>query len=132
MDTKVLIVEDEATTRSLIEYKLRNSGYQVHSVSDGSIALEYLRTATVDIIILDLMMPLMSGKETLVELRKDPLHKDTPVIILTARTLEEDIVEGLALGADDFVRKPFSPNELVARVKTLLLRKQNAHNRTSG
>jgi CheY-like chemotaxis protein len=77
MNERILVVEDEATTRSLIEYKLHNSGYQVHVVTDGTFALEYLRSNVPDMIILDLMMPLMSGTETLVELRKNERFRDT-------------------------------------------------------
>lgn len=131
MNERILVVEDEATTRSLIEYKLRNCGYHVDAVTDGTLALEYLSSNVPDMIILDLMMPLMSGTETLVELRKNERFRDTPVIILTARTKEEDIVELLALGADDFIKKPFSPAELVARVKTRLARIKARNGRPS-
>jgi DNA-binding response OmpR family regulator len=124
MASKILIVEDEQTTRSLMEFKLKNCGYEVHTVDDGRTALDILEKMSFDLIILDLMMPLMSGKELLVQLRNTPATKSVPIIIVTARTLEADIVEGLALGADDFVRKPFSPSELVARVRTLLGRRQ--------
>jgi len=119
----ILVVEDEPTTKALIQYKLKNSGYEVHSVSDGTEGLAYLEHQVPDLIILDLMMPVMSGKEFLLELRRREVHGDIPVIILTAKTMEKDVLEGLALGADDFVKKPFSPPELLARVKTLLARR---------
>ena len=121
---RVLVVEDEPTTRALIEYKLKNSGYAVQSVSDGTEALALLSREAVDLIILDLMMPVMSGKELLVTLRSRSAFGTLPVIILTARTREEDIIEGLSLGADDFIKKPFSPGELVVRVRRLLTRKR--------
>jgi DNA-binding response OmpR family regulator len=118
----ILVVEDEPTTKALIQYKLKNSGYTVHSVSDGTEGLAFLEREVPDLIILDLMMPVMSGQEFLVELRRKEHNSDIPVIILTAKTMEKDVLEGLALGADDFVKKPFSPSELLARVKTQLAR----------
>jgi two-component system alkaline phosphatase synthesis response regulator PhoP len=119
----ILVVEDEETTRSLIQYKLKNSGYNVVSVSDGAQALEVLRTTKPSLIILDLMMPLMSGREFLITLRQRDAFKKLPVIILSAKTLEKDVLEGLSLGADDFMKKPFSPSELIARVRMLLSRR---------
>lgn len=122
MESKILVVEDEATTKALIQYKLRNSGFETATVEDGTEALEYLSKNDVDLIILDLMMPFMSGNEFLVELRRSGSR--VPVIVLTAKTLEKDIVEALSLGADDYVKKPFSPSELIARVRSLLGRVQ--------
>ena len=123
MPQTILIVEDEETTASLIQYKLSNSGYDVATVRDGVRAMEYLTTRRPSLIILDLMMPIMSGREFLIGLRKNRKYAGIPVIILSAKTLEKDVLEGLALGADDFMKKPFSPSELVARVKTQLARK---------
>jgi DNA-binding response OmpR family regulator len=123
---KILVIEDEATTKALIQYKLQNSGYEVACVSDGTEGLVYLEKSVPDLIILDLMMPLMSGKEFLLTIRRDGRLPHIPVIILTAKTLERDIVEGLSLGADDFVKKPFSPSELVARVRAQLARRKRA------
>jgi DNA-binding response OmpR family regulator len=120
--SRILVVEDEATTKALIQYKLKNSGFEVASADDGTEALEFVAQHEVDLIILDLMMPLMSGSEFLVELRRS--GNRVPVIVLTARTLEKDIVEALSLGADDYVKKPFSPSELIARVRSLLGRVQ--------
>jgi len=122
LESKILVVEDEATTKALIQYKLRNSGFETATVEDGTEALEYLSKNDVDLIILDLMMPFMSGNEFLVELRRSGSR--VPVIVLTAKTLEKDIVEALSLGADDYVKKPFSPSELIARVRSLLGRVQ--------
>jgi DNA-binding response OmpR family regulator len=122
----ILVVEDEPTTKALILYKLKNSGYAVDCVSDGTEGLDYLEKSTPDLIILDLMMPLMSGKEFLIIMRQNERYRNIPVIILTAKTLERDIVEGLSLGADDFVKKPFSPSELAARVRALLARRQRS------
>lgn len=120
----ILVVEDEETTASLIRYKLLNSGYEATIVRDGVQATEFLKDNLPDLIILDLMMPLMSGREFLIRLRESSKHARIPVIILSAKTLEKDVLEGLALGADDFMKKPFSPSELVARVKTQLTRKK--------
>ncbi len=122
VSSKILVVEDEATTKALIQYKLKNSGFEVASADDGTEALAFVAQHEVDLIILDLMMPLMSGNEFLIELRRS--GNRVPVIVLTARTLEKDIVEALSLGADDYVKKPFSPSELIARVRSLLGRVQ--------
>jgi len=122
----ILVIEDEPTTKALILYKLKNSGYAVDCVSDGTEGLDYLEKSMPDLIILDLMMPLMSGKEFLIIMRQNERYRNIPVIILTAKTLERDIVEGLSLGADDFVKKPFSPSELAARVRALLARRQRS------
>jgi DNA-binding response OmpR family regulator len=122
----ILVIEDEATTKALVLYKLQNSGYKVDCVSDGTEGLDYLETSTPDLIILDLMMPLMSGKEFLIIMRQNERYRNIPVIILTAKTLERDIIEGLSLGADDFIKKPFSPSELAARVRALLARRERS------
>lgn len=124
MPQTILIVEDEETTASLIRYKLSNSGYDVATVRDGVQAMEFLKSRRPDLIILDLMMPIMSGREFLIGVRRNRTYSEIPVIILSAKTLEQDVLEGLALGADDFMKKPFSPSELVARVKTQLARKK--------
>jgi two-component system, OmpR family, alkaline phosphatase synthesis response regulator PhoP len=124
--SKILVIEDESTTKALIQYKLQNSGYEVFCVSDGTEGLSFLENTVPDLIILDLMMPLMSGKEFLLHLRRNERLPHIPVIILTAKTLERDVVEGLSLGADDFVKKPFSPSELVARVRAHLARRKPA------
>lgn len=124
MKPLILVVEDDEITSSLIRFKLSNSGYDVVVVGDGTQALEFLKTRTPDLILLDMMMPMMSGKEFLLEFKKLPLGVKIPIIILTAKTLEKDVLEGLALGADDFMKKPFSPSELVARVQTVLARKK--------
>jgi DNA-binding response OmpR family regulator len=125
MAETILVVEDEETTKSLILYKLTNSGYRVAAVSNGVQALDFLRKKVPDLIILDLVMPLMSGKEFLASIREIERFKSVPVIILSAKTLEKDVLEGLSLGADDFMKKPFSPSELVARVKMQLARRKS-------
>ena len=122
MAQKILIAEDDKNVQALIVFKLKNSGYDVVAVNNGVEALEYLKHSTVDLVMLDMMMPLMSGREALLAIRNDPKTKDIPVVFLTARTLEQEVVDGLSLGADDYIKKPFSPSELVARVRTVLMR----------
>jgi DNA-binding response OmpR family regulator len=122
MPQKILVVEDDRSIQSLILYKLKNTGFEVHSAANGAEALEFLSKNTVDLILADLMMPVMSGKEFLVAVKKDHSLKDIPVVILTAKTLENEVIEGLSLGADDYIKKPFSPSELVARVRNVLSR----------
>jgi DNA-binding response OmpR family regulator len=122
MPQKILVVEDDRSIQSLISYKLKNTGFEVFSAFNGAEAMEFLSKNTVDLILADLMMPVMSGKEFLVAVKKDPSLKDIPVVILTAKTLENEVIEGLTLGADDYIKKPFSPSELVARVRNVLSR----------
>ena len=124
MAETILVVEDEETTSSLIRYKLTNSGYTVKCVSDGVQALDAVRASPPDLILLDLMLPMFSGREILITLRKEKEFAGIPIIILSAKTLEKDVLEGLALGADDFIKKPFSPSELVARVRMQLSRRK--------
>jgi len=122
MPQKILVVEDDRSIQSLISYKLKNSGFEVNLASNGAEGLEFLAKNTVDLILADLMMPVMSGKEFLVAVKKNDATKDIPVVILTAKTLENEVIEGLAMGADDYIKKPFSPAELIARVRNVLSR----------
>ncbi|MFA6541656.1 MAG: response regulator [Bacteroidota bacterium] len=125
MAEKILVVEDDVNIKQVVIFKLKNSGYEVSTCGNGLEALEFLKTHTVDMIITDVMMPMMTGKELMVELKKNPETKDIPAVMLTSRTLEKEIVEGLSLGAEDYIKKPFSPNELLARVKMVLARKKS-------
>jgi DNA-binding response OmpR family regulator len=118
----ILVAEDQRTILNLIEYKLKNSGYNVIVVEDGLAALEKAKAILPDLILLDVMMPLMTGFEVLSALKKEQATKDIPIIIITAQTREDEIIKGLELGADDYILKPFSPNEVVARIKTVFLR----------
>jgi DNA-binding response OmpR family regulator len=122
MPQKILVAEDDKSIQSLISYKLKNTGFEVFTVSNGAEALEFLAKNTVDLILIDLMMPVMSGKEALVAIKKNEATRDIPIVILTAKTLENEVIEGLSLGADDYIKKPFSPSELVARVRNVLSR----------
>ncbi len=122
MPQKILVVEDDRSIQSLITYKLKNSGFEVLVAANGAEALDQLRKTSVDLVLADLMMPVMSGKEFLVAVKKDERTKNIPVVILTAKTLENEVIEGLSLGADDYIKKPFSPSELLARVRNVLAR----------
>ena len=117
---KILIVDDEPRIRELIREHLQYSGYICEEAADGTAALTQLSGGAFDLVILDLMMPFMDGMTCLREMRAR--HINTPVIILTARGEEYDKLAGLESGADDYVVKPFSPRELVARVKAVLNR----------
>lgn len=124
---KILVVDDERLIRNVIREYLENEKYEVLEAENGFDALRVLETNRVDLIILDIMMPRMDGFETLKEIRKT---KDTPVIMLSAMKEEEDKLSGFNLGVDDYITKPFSPKELVARVKVHLKRtngKENAY-----
>ena len=117
---KILIVDDEPRIRELIRENLQYAGYACEEAGDGSAALSLLSGGGFDLVILDLMMPFMDGMTCLREMRTR--HINTPVIILTARGEEYDKLAGLEGGADDYVVKPFSPRELVARVRAVLNR----------
>jgi DNA-binding response OmpR family regulator len=115
----VLVVEDEPSIAEVVALYLRRAGFEVLSAGDGREALEMLATAAPDLVVLDLMLPEVDGFEVLHRLRA---RGDTPVIVLTARRSEADRVAGLEMGADDYVVKPFSPQELVSRVRAVLRR----------
>ena len=117
---KILIVDDEVRIRELIRQHLEHAGYECEGAGDGSAALVSLARGDIDLVILDVMMPFMDGMAALREMRSRKI--DTPVIMLTARGEEYDKVAGLETGADDYVVKPFSPRELVARVNAVLAR----------
>jgi DNA-binding response OmpR family regulator len=122
MPKTILVAEDQQTISNLIEFKLKNSGYNVIIAQDGLSALEKAKALHPDLILLDLMMPLMTGFEVLAALKKDETTKNIPVLILTAQTREDEVLKGFELGADDYIIKPFSPNEVIARIKTAFLR----------
>ena len=117
---KILIVDDEPRIRELIREHLQYAGFTCEEAADGSAALTQLSDGSFDLVILDIMMPFMDGMTCLREMRTR--HINTPVIILTARGEEYDKLAGLEGGADDYVVKPFSPRELVARVRAVLNR----------
>lgn len=118
--TKILVVDDEPDAIELIKFNLKAAGYEVLTAADGEEALKKARAALPDLIVLDLMLPEVDGLEVCKILRRDSRVSATPIIMLTAKAAEIDRVLGLELGADDYVTKPFSPRELVLRVKRLL------------
>jgi two-component system phosphate regulon response regulator PhoB len=120
----ILIVEDERDISDLIAYHLKQSGLPVLTALDGPSGLERAREAHPSLIILDLMLPGMDGKEVCKTLKSDPRTQSIPVLMLTAKSEEVDRIVGFELGADDYVTKPFSPRELVLRVKAILRRKE--------
>jgi two-component system alkaline phosphatase synthesis response regulator PhoP len=119
---KILVVEDEADIRELLRYSLTQEGYAVEEAADGAEALDRIARRAPDLVLLDLMLPRMSGLELCRRLRASGETARMPVIVVTAKSAEVDRILGLEMGADDYVVKPFSPREVVARVKALLRR----------
>lgn len=117
----ILIVEDEASLREGLATNLKSKGYQVHTAQDGEKALEYLKSNAVDLILLDIRLPKISGYEVCQRLRLN--QNNTPILMLTARDDVDDKIFGLKSGADDYMTKPFDLNELLARVEAMLRRK---------
>jgi two-component system phosphate regulon response regulator PhoB len=122
MKAKILAADDEPDALELIEVNLKAAGYEVLIAADGREALQKARVAMPDLILLDIMLPEMDGLEVCKALRREPATALLPIIMLTARAAEIDRVLGLELGADDYITKPFSPRELVLRVKNVLKR----------
>jgi len=116
---KILVVEDERKIADIIVAYLDREGYSAKTTASGTEALDLADSFHPDLVVLDLMLPDLSGEEVCKELRK---RSDVPIIMVTARTAEEERIKGLEIGADDYVTKPFSPRELVARVKSVLRR----------
>ncbi len=119
MPKKIVVVDDERPIADILEFNLEKEGYEVHCAYDGNDALELILDVVPDIVLLDIMLPGMDGMEVCREVRK---KHDMPIIMLTAKDSEIDKVLGLELGADDYVTKPFSTRELIARVKANLRR----------
>lgn len=119
---QILIVEDEANIVSLISIRLERLGHSISSADNGITALDLAREINPDLILLDVMLPLLNGFQVLQQLKADPATAAIPVLMLTARGYESDIVAGLEGGADDYLIKPFSFPELIARVSTTLAR----------
>jgi len=119
----ILIVEDEDDIRELIAYNLTKEGLRSHGAVSGEDGIKKARTERYDLIILDLMLPGVDGLDVCRILKKDPNTQSIPIIMLTAKGEESDMVSGLELGADDYIVKPFSPRVLIARIKTVLRRK---------
>ena len=119
----IAVVEDEATIASAVAARLRREGFDVETASDGPGAVALIERLRPDVVVLDVMLPGFDGLEVCRRIQKD---RPVPVLMLTARDAEEDVLVGLGIGADDYMTKPFSPRELVARVKALLRRVQRA------
>ncbi len=119
---RILVVDDEPDITALVAYHLARAGYRVSTASNGSEALKAAREERPDLVILDLMLPGVSGYDVLAELRKLEETRDVGVILLTARRDEPDRIRGLSLGADDYLTKPFSPAELVLRAQAVMRR----------
>jgi two-component system phosphate regulon response regulator PhoB len=124
---KILIVEDEEDVLELVRYNLEKHGYQTETALNGRLALEKVRSKSIDLILLDLMLPEIDGLEVCRVVKKDPSTAHIPVVMLTAKGTEADIVTGLEMGADDYITKPFSPRVLMARINAVLRRKEMPH-----
>ena len=119
---KIVVADDDADIRDLVVFKLQHSGHDIVAVGDGAAAVAACQLEAPDLVILDVMMPGMSGLEACRAMRADPTLAGVPVILLTARAQEADIEDGFSVGADDYVVKPFSPRELASRVDAVLER----------
>ena len=117
---KILIADDDMLLVSLLEHKLRQNGYDVVSVNDGQSAVDQFGSFMPDLVILDGMMPNLDGFQVLRKLKENLTWANVPVLMLTARKQENDVVEGLSLGAADYLVKPFSPDELLGRITRVL------------
>lgn len=122
MSTRILVIEDDLSLVELIRYNLESQGMEVSSADDGEEGLLMAAEEEPDLVILDWMLPNLSGIEICRRIRREPLTANTPVIMLTAKSEEDDRVRGLDVGADDYMTKPFSPRELVARINAVLRR----------
>ena len=131
MSKKILIVEDEHDLIKLVKYNLEKEGFRVNYTTDGSLAMAELRRDPPDLVILDLMLPGMDGLEICRQVRRHDKYAATPILMLTARSEEADRIVGLELGADDYVTKPFSMRELIARIRALLRRHEPAPQRST-
>jgi DNA-binding response OmpR family regulator len=120
----IVVIEDEDAIRDVVAYNLERAGYRVAVAADGRAGLELVRATSPELVLLDLMLPELDGIEVCRALRADPTTSMIPVIMLTALGEEADVIDGLEVGADDYVTKPFSPRELVARVNAMLRRSE--------
>lgn len=120
---RILVVEDDEDIQQLVTYNLIRKNYRVSCAVTGKQALDKIEERNFDLILLDLMLPGFDGLEVCKAVRNDPSNKDIPIIMVTAKGEEADIVKGLESGADDYITKPFSPKVLLARVKTILRRR---------
>jgi len=131
MSKRILIVEDEQDLVRLLKYNLDKEGFRVNAISDGSLVMAEMRREEPDLLVLDLMLPGMDGLEICRQVRRHDRYSSIPILMLTARSDEADRVVGLEIGADDYVTKPFSMRELIARVRALLRRREPLAQRNS-
>ncbi len=123
---RILVVEDEEDLRELLRYRLEQEGFEVESAERGDEALQRVREKLPDLMLLDLMLPGLDGLELAKIVKRDPRSRQLPIIMLTAKGEEVDRIVGLELGAEDYITKPFSPREVVLRVKAVLRRAENS------
>ena len=123
MKYKIVMAEDEPDIGRLTMFKLKRAGYDIIWEKDGAAALNRINLEKPDLVILDIMMPVMDGYEVLEAIRDDPEFEKLPVLLLTAKAQQSDVEKGIELGATDYMRKPFQPNKLVERVNQLLEKK---------
>lgn len=128
MQKKILVIDDEENIRELIKFNLESEGFHVVTAVDGKKGLNYLDD-TVDLVVLDLMLPEIDGLSVCRKIRNDQKYNQLPIIMLTAKAEEVDRILGLEMGADDYMTKPFSPRELVARIKAIMRRVDNGTNK---
>lgn len=122
-DATVLVADDDDDVLALVVRRLERSGYKVLAARDGAEALRLAQESVPDLAVLDVMMPQLTGYEVTQRLREDPSTERIPVILLTARVQEADVNRGFSVGADDYIKKPFSPQELQSRVQAVLGRR---------
>ncbi|CAG0991624.1 Phosphate regulon transcriptional regulatory protein PhoB [Myxococcaceae bacterium] len=123
MSARILVVDDEPDLLELVRFNLTQAGFQVTTATSGREGLEQLKNAAPDLVVLDLMLPDVSGNDICRQIRSDPSLAELPILMLTAKSEEVDRVVGFELGADDYVAKPFSPRELTLRVRAVLRRR---------
>ena len=126
MKKSIIVIEDESDILEVLKYNLEREGYRVRTCRDGDLGLRLVREENPDLVLLDLMLPSLDGIEICRRLREDPVTRGIPVIMLTAKGEESDVVLGLGVGADDYVTKPFSTGELTARIRAVLRRTEHA------
>ncbi len=124
--TKILIAEDDEEIRELIRFKLESAGFEVFTAGDGETAVLRAEELLPDLIVLDWMMPRLNGLDACVAMRKMPALHPVPIVMLTAKGQEMDVERGFSAGVDDYIVKPFSPRELLARVEALLARTRSS------
>lgn len=123
MKEKVLIAEDDKTLSLLLKFRLEKEGYETYMAADGKEAMTLIESSNPDIILTDIMMPFSSGLEV-ISYVKENLQRDTPIVVFSAAGQEEMVLKAFNLGATDFMSKPFSPNELIIRIKRILMQKK--------